>query len=536
LPETLFAQFVLMTTNNSLPILTFSFLALMGIILWSGSVLLKRDYMPKTLTTNFLGFPPDRIIDPAKMPFVQEYFIIDNSTAKLVATGDNDEYINDLAEVIEFSDENKTIYVKIKTASFSDGSPILAKDVAYSLKRASLLGSPHTNIENLWLGSEQLKSIDDDIPGIQVISDNELRLKLTRETKEILYFLSLIDLAVLHQSQYKKDLLTADDWTGVTSGAYRVDFDEQQTMLLIANTNTLNSNLEMPQKVVLAGYKGEEAIARIEKKDLDFGMITFADYLANQKRIEDVRGYDIISDKSDGIVHLTLNINSDLFKTLSTRQWIQRKILDSLIIPKQYSNIASRAQQYFLPGAKGYVPETELHGLLSHVNNDQVPREIQQGFTIRTVSGMNYYMPPDLDAILSKTLGVPVKIDATISGSDYTKEIHEQRNFEASIIGVGMSYKVIGEAMNLVYLSKNPTFLDPSGKIKNLLKTYQEEDDTEKEIQIINQIIKQMVYDAECIPLYYFASPYFINKETVQSSKLNLKESVKFYKFKMKQF
>ena len=60
------------------------------------------------LKTNLLGYGPEDSLDPAKLRFVQEYFAIDNMTAKLVGTGKDGQYIIDLAESLEFSDDKKT--------------------------------------------------------------------------------------------------------------------------------------------------------------------------------------------------------------------------------------------------------------------------------------------------------------------------------------------------------------------------------------------------------------------------------------------
>ena len=141
------------------------------------------------IQTNLISFEPEDTMDPTRLRFVQEYFVLDNVTAKLTQVGDDGEYKNDLAEHISFSDDKLTIDVQLKNdARFSDGSPILAQDVAQSFKRSILWGVPHIDLKNLWIGADQLKSINEDIPGIEVLSNKELRLKLIKPTKEVLFF------------------------------------------------------------------------------------------------------------------------------------------------------------------------------------------------------------------------------------------------------------------------------------------------------------------------------------------------------------
>ena len=73
-----------------------------------------------------------------------------------------------------------------------------------------------------------------------MLSKNHLKLRLTRATKEILFFLSLTDMAILHRDQYSKDTLKVQDWAAITSGAYRVTFNADKKLVLVANERSLN--------------------------------------------------------------------------------------------------------------------------------------------------------------------------------------------------------------------------------------------------------------------------------------------------------
>ena len=168
----------------------------------------KKGDKPMILT-NLLHFKRTEALDPSSLRFVQEYFILDNVTAKLVQIKTDGAYQNDLAESFSFSNDKLTIDIKLRdNAKFSDGSSITTQDVAKSFKRSILLGVPHVDIKNLWLGAEKLKSIDDQIEGIKVLSDNRLQLKLVHPTKEILFYLTITDLAILHKTQYRKEKFT----------------------------------------------------------------------------------------------------------------------------------------------------------------------------------------------------------------------------------------------------------------------------------------------------------------------------------------
>lgn len=485
----------------------------------------------KKIRTNLLGYKRSDIMDPAKLRFAQEYIVIDNVTAKLVEVNGNSGYRNELAKEVKFSEDKMEIDITLKNAVFSDGSPITAKDVEMSLKRAIIKGTPHANIKNLWVGSDKLTSIDQNIDGLQVLSDKKLKLKLTHPTKEILFFMSLIDLAVLHKTQYEKDTIHLSDWEKVTSGPYHVSYTESGVLKLVANPKSNNFDKSIPSEVTFESYKGDDVINRLKDKSLDFGVITFNDYLQNMETVESVTDFDIVSNKTDGIVHINLNSNSKIFKKDENRRWVQKKILEAYKIDKKYGSVASKAKQFFLPNAKGHISEAEIDSVLKDVDISKVPSDLKEGFTIKTIEGMKYYMPSDLSKTLSEVLGIRVTIDATIPGSQYMKLLQD-RNFDAMIIGTGMSYRVLGEALNLQYLSKNPSLLDPTGKITKLLKKYQNKENNDEEFKIIEKIMTQMVEDSECIPLYYFSSPMFIKNKTLEAKNINVIDSIRFYKMR----
>lgn len=497
------------------------------------------DFMKKNskIRTNFLSYERDTQLDPSKLKFIGEYALIDNVTVKLLHMGPNEDYQNDLAEVVKVSDDKVTIYVKIKKASFSDGSIITSEDVAKSFKRGILFGTPHVDAKNLWAGASKLKSLEDDIEGIKVLSDTELELKLTRPTKELFFFLTLTDLAVLHKSQYEKEKILVSDWMKITSGAYKIDYFKDETgkehLRLIANSKTHNYSKEIPQEVTFESYKGDDVMKRLKDLSLDIGVINFRDYLDNIEAIEKIKGLDIVSNNTDGIAYVGLNAQSGVFEKRENRQWVQKKILESYQIEEKFKFATQKATQFFLPNAKGFIPYASVLNSLKAIDTSKIPEDLKSGFTIKAISGMKYWLPKDIEAKLSSVLGVKVNITFNEDWRNMAK-FHTERNYQATVAAYGMSYKVLGEALNLQYLSEAPPLLDPSGKIKKLIAKYQTKDAKEDEAKVIEQILEQMVKDSECVPLFYYSSPYFVKSETLDAKNIHLDESIKFYKMVVK--
>ena len=291
-----------------------------------------------------------------------------------------------------------------------------------------------------------------------------------------------------------------------------------------------NFREDMPQRLLFDGYKGDNTIQRIKDRSLDFGMVTLRDYLQNINTIESSKGFDIFSNQTDGIVHIVLNSSSALFKKIENRQWIQKKMIENYKIDAKHSPVLKKAFQFFPPKAKGYIPNADILEILRKVDTSKVPEDLKKGITIRTIKGMKYYLPDNIEITVSSALGIPVKVQVDVSKDDYLSQFDKKRNFDATIIAISMDYKVISEAMNLQYLSDNPSLLDPTGKIKKLLKEYQRQDDVEKESQIIKKILEQMIHDSESIPVYYYASPFLVKKDSLDSSSVDFSEPIKFHK------
>jgi len=195
-------------------------------------------------------------------------------------------------------------------------------------------------------------------------------------------------------------------------------------------------------------------------------------------------------------------------------------------------NYLQKAHQFFLPGAKGHIKEADVLSLLDSVDITQTPEVLKDGFVITAATAMVDYLPDDIDKTLSRILGVPVRIDFSIGPYDLI-DFLGKRDFDAYSIATSMSYKVLGETLNLTYTSKSPTLVDPTRKIHDLLEKYQKTDEPAEEQNYTHEILKQMTLDAECIPLIYIAQPFFYNKERLNGDDLYNEESPQFWKMKV---
>jgi ABC-type transport system substrate-binding protein len=350
--------------------------------------------------------------------------------------------------------------------------------------------------------------------------------------KELYYFLHLTDFGILHPSQYNKEKLTVDDWSANNSGPYHLK-EKDGEYFFEAHDKSLNSNEDMPQVVNMRFYGEDDIVEALSKNKIDFGLIrlkSYANYLNEFKAINNINYY---GDKSDGIIYLSLNPKSAKFSDQKVRQWFNKRIQQYYTLTDDQKLYLEKANQYFLPKAKGHISKENIDSILSDVQVDKTPEALKKGITIRTVGGMKDYLPNNFKEMLEKSLGIPVTIDFSMKAENMIQEL-DAREFEVFLMASAMSYKVIGETLNLVYQDKGAVFLNPNGEIKKMLKNYQATDDTAKETEIITSILKQMTVDSECIPITYFTNPKFFNKNKLNIQKIHLNESFQFWNLRAK--
>lgn len=493
---------------------------------------LEKKQIKEKATTVFLSkLNKDSFLDPSFYRFSTEYVYLDNLSIRLIQLDKNGNYTRYLASSIHESDDKLKYSFSIKEAYFSDGTKITLEHVLKSLKRVVLFNSPHTKPKDFIKGADKLKSLSDNIEGLRVI-DDKIYIELKYPVKELFYFLQLADYAILHPKQYNKEKLSIMDWHELSSGPYYIK-REKQELIFVKNKYFFkgNANNKAPQKIILSGVDEKDSFELMSNNKVDFGRIHFSDYMKYHEQYKSLKDYELLGGQYSSIVHIDINIKSAKFKSNYTRQWLNKKIQEKFNIRNDQSAYMAKAYQYFLPGAKGFLDKSFLNTILENIDTKKIPNELKDGITITTLSSMEKLLPKNFEKQLSEALEIPIKIDFSISNKNYLKTLTD-REYDAFIIMTSMSYKVLAETLNLSYKSNPPAYLDPTGKIHKLLAMYQKEFDIKKETSIIKSILKQMVEDSECIPLFYAIYPKFYNTKTLNIDELNLSESMQFWKLK----
>lgn len=460
-----------------------------------------------------------KTLDPSDLGGLSVYYLMDNIGLKLLHVNARHDYEYILADSIEIDESKRNVLIKIKNAKFSDGSKITSLDVARSINRLIARGSAHIPTKDLFEDSCLVKNLKNLSTCIQVINDKSLKLKIKKPTRELLYYLTLADSVIIHESQYKDRELTIDDWK-VISGAYLPEGDR-----LVKNNLSINHVSESPDIVNLV-----EAPRPGSKNDYikgDIGYSTFIKKTLN-KDMGLPEGYKLANDGFSLLTFLVLNYRNEKFKSLKVRQWIQSKIHKSFLNDLEVNPYFQKANQFFLKGSIAYNPNMDVDNLI--VSDAEIPKEIRNGISINTYKSIDSDIVDDFQEKLSKTLGVPVTIDKSDNYEAFVKRCKD-RSFEVYLKSTYVTYHAATEGLNLLYKSDNRMMDNPNKRVLSLIDQYQQSLGNDRDI--LDRIVVEMTRESEMIPLFYVSSPKFYNSKKIDVSEVNPNESLTFWKIKV---
>jgi len=459
----------------------------------------------------------ESVLDPSQLWLADKYVVMDNLSIKLVHINSKNDYELVLADKIDISNDGRTVDIKLKTAFFSDGTQITAHDVARSFKRLALQGSAHIPIRDIVLGADKLKSIDETIDGLTVISKQNIKITLNDRVKEIIYYFTLADMGVLHESiVYKKEILQGD-WK-IVSGAFF--FNDKQ---LIANPKFLLYHGDMPSSIRFQTPSTTGSQSDLIKYDI--GYSSFLDK-SNNDNATLSHPYKYTSASFDTLAYLILNTRRPIFEDIRRRQKIH-KLISQNFEPKEKYAFFKKANQFFLPDSFAFQRTFNPAEVLI----DDYTEIVIPDFTVLATVGTKKYTTPGLENNISSALGNKTNISFSDDISLFkTRKI--ERSFDAYLIPTSMSYNVVTESLNLLYRSNVRFGNNPNGRIIKLIDEYQKASGTAPEV--IEKIVTEMTLESEVIPLLYASSPKFYNSDRINISEMNSAESLTFWKIRVK--
>lgn len=456
------------------------------------------------------------VMDPSKVYFLNEYYLIENLSSRLVEMDAKLGYKLMLASSV--TEVTKTHYqIKLKKSFFSNGEEITVLDVLKSFKRAMGEKNSHVQLSSLF---ERLE-----------IEGSVLNIYLRKRVNDFLYYLTLIDLSVLHESQLKQEL-KVEDWLRVTSGAFTYEVTPDGKIFLNKNKYFKLANVDYPDRIELKTVKGRDSFKDFKDNVVDMGEFNLNSYDKHIDDLADEGSLRVIGNTGDMITFLALNVKEKKFSKEYNRRWILKKIIKNFKMADSYEQVSRKAYQFFTPQVRGFLDEDKILKEIESWDLDlsRIPDELKGGIRISTYRRAFEVTLKGVLNDLDNVLGIPVQIEDNVESGDFKKFIIDNK-FESFLGVTSMDQVIVGESINLYYFSSFPMLKDVNGEIKKLMNEYKHSDSTSSS-KIVNKISMQMIKDAECIPLFYVASPFFFNSKKLDIS--NLDELTYFNLWKVK--
>ena len=390
--------------------------AILFLTLWKVSV--NKSYPDDHILD--VAFPSKKNIesyDPAQIHFSYEYVLLENIYSPLIELSNtNSEPFAAVARMF-YWEGNELHFVIRDDLKTIDGYLITVDDVVASLKRLLILSkNTHGDFKNLVCSDVELKSMEDDCPGIDK-KNNTLILRPKYRRSFIIDIFASIDFAIIPKNSFDPVSLKITNYRN-TSGPYYVDRDNK-TGRIILKPNPAHFHFEkrMPQEVHLIPTKGMErdkVISLLNQGEVDH--ITTIHGL----EVQDLKKIDLNKNNLHETIHIQTAVayitdkgkkRVPLKKRLSFAKALQKGFHDHFCIKEEGCR---PTKQFFLPLIGGFFPNDDdatLQKVMDSVKIDASGVGIELGIYDSNPTELKEYIRaaksymPNLNA--EKAKGIP---------------------------------------------------------------------------------------------------------------------------------
>lgn len=315
-----------------------------------------------------IHFPVNKLVlDPHKMEDLYSMAAITQIYRGLLRYSAPGDVLPDLAESWTQEDNQKTYRFKLKTVTFSDGSPITAANVQMSFARIFHLGSSIGADIDVIEGSAKFKvtkNIED--LGIKVISSSVVEFRLSKPSALFLIQLAVTDCAILPLKKFD-DVLDSTA-NGRFSGPYRVTKTLDENGLTIEKWRADALESKNPPKIVsyIVSDKNPVRLAMDGATDtLDHDKVTEAEKTELQKK-----GWAATATELTGEAFVILNPNliskdlrAYLYSVVNQNEFVQSMGNKTLtpaygLVPRGLRGELEESQVAEIKNKKSYVGPT----------------------------------------------------------------------------------------------------------------------------------------------------------------------------------
>jgi len=391
--------------------------------------------------------------EPTDIHLDFEYVFLENIYSPLVEFDAGGVIRPGVAEKVIFDGDQVRMEIRrnLKTQS---GSPITADDVAFSLKRLLVLsGNTHGNFRDLICPGVDLKSVEDQCPGLKV-EGNTVILAAGERKAFVLPMLAAIDFAIIPKKSVDPTTLKIIDMKEA-SGPYFVAADDSKGHIeLRQNPYHYHSTKGTPAEIrfvpMTTGEKGESLKALLDDK---------VDHLMTVDTSRSDETLEFAKNHPEFLVHTTHKIRTInlTFTETGIRRLTdeQRRLIGAKVrevFHSIYGNVPGmESRDEFIPGLGDGSLDSAQHAELAKINSDvaqTLPDKVRIGLLKR--SGLEAWSIPLgkalPNAVFSKQTDVP----------DLMKEVNPNDEPDAFIAATDTGFM---EDISLISYSLNAGYL-----------------------------------------------------------------------------
>ncbi len=294
-------------------------------------------------------------VDPALNSYVDGACLVSNMFSGLYKYDENSQVVPEIAEDMpEVSDDGTVYTVKLKQTTWSDGTPVTAKDFIYSWNRVI---DEKTAADYAYLFDIVAKN-DDGTLKVEAPDDYTLQVTLTNPCP---YFNALMAFPVFYpvpQSSVEAadpDGTTPSKWCQeagfITNGAYTMTaWTHNESMTFTKNPAYFDAaNVKSDTLTFMLSEDSTATYAAYQSGALDMVDDVPTDEIPNVKDSPEFHKEDQL-----GTYYLAFNVNSDLFKDMSWSDSCKFRHAISDLIDRQY--IIDTVAQTGQVAADSYIP------------------------------------------------------------------------------------------------------------------------------------------------------------------------------------
>ncbi|MGZ3789775.1 MAG: ABC transporter substrate-binding protein [Bacteriovorax sp.] len=350
-------------------------------------------------------------LDPTKLRMMEHFLLLQLYSQTLVRVDETGELVSYLAKRWEYNSKLKEYIFSLDSeAKFSDGSPVTAHDVVWSLSRHFWINSSSIVANYLKVAFEQKEPIPVNHihPAFRIVDDHTLAVRLKSFYSPLLHVLSMPGFSI---TKYQNG-----NFLDIGSGPLRLASSENKNILVFSKNNFFKSPIELNQVSVV-----ESPNLEISKKMFADGLIDLSlglnvSELSSKSALD--LGLTVTASESLATVHAYFNtkgiLKNDQYRSLLS------SVLSSSADEFAKNNLLIERLRSFFP--IGVMPISYYNQKIQY-KSSLIPKG-----TIKIVLNQNIFPQEFVEILRSKMKANNISAEIILcSGSDLLETLKNKR-------------------------------------------------------------------------------------------------------------